>query len=115
MTKYFIVTLNFKNNELILTPYNDTENTFETFGFNINFDSSKIYVSKLFIGLDAQKSGLLLNDEIISINNKQLNNFSNCDSYFNIYKILRTEKEITVKIKRGEEQKEFQISKQKPF
>ena len=115
LTKYFIVTLNFKDEELILTPYNNAENSFETFGFNINSDTNKIYVSKIFNGLNAQKAGLLLNDEVISINGKQLSSFSNCDRYFYVKNILNTEKEITIQIKRGQEQKEFQITKQKPF
>ena len=115
LTKYFIVTLNFKDEELILTPYDDTEYSFETFGFNINLDTNKIYVSKIFNGLNAQKVGLLLNDELISINGKQLSSFSNCDRYFNVNNILRSEKEIIIQIKRGGEQKEFQIIKQKPF
>jgi predicted aspartyl protease len=115
LTKYFIVTLNFKDEELILTPYADTENNFETFGFSINLDSNKIYISKLFSGHNAQKVGLLLNDEIIGINGKPLNELSNCDSYFNVNYILRNEKEILLQIKRGEEKREFRIVKQKPF
>lgn len=115
LTKYYIVTLNFKDEELILTPYTDTENSFETFGFNINLDSNKIYVSKLFNGLNAQSAGLLLNDEIININGKQLSGLSLCDKYFNMNNILRTEKEILIQVKRGEAQKEFRIVKQNPF
>ncbi len=115
LAKYFIVTLNLKDKELILTPYADFENSFETFGFNINMDSNKLYVSKLFNNLNAQQAGLALNDEIISINNKQLSTLSNCDRYFAVNKILKTEKEVLLSIKRGEEQKEFRIAKQKPF
>jgi len=116
LTKYFIVTLNFKDKELILTPFTDTENSYETFGFNINLDSSKIYVSKLFKELNAQKEGLLLFDEIIAVNGKQLNNLAAlCDRYFYVNNILRTEKEILLKIKRGSEDKEFLIERQKPF
>jgi C-terminal processing protease CtpA/Prc len=115
LTKFFIVTLNFRDKELILTPYADVENSFETFGFNINLDSNKIYVSKLFNNLNAQKSGLELNDEIININNKELSDFSICDRYFNVNRILKTEKEIFLRVKRGEDQKEFRIAKQKPF
>jgi hypothetical protein len=115
LTKFFIVTLNFKDKELILTPYADVENSFETFGFNINLDSNKIYVNKLFNGLNAQKIGLLLNDEIINVNGKQLNEFSLCERYFYLNKILRTEKEILIQVRRGEVQKEFRIENQKPF
>ncbi|MCU0354009.1 MAG: PDZ domain-containing protein [Cytophagales bacterium] len=115
LTKYFIVTLNFKDKELILTPYSENESSFETFGFSINLDSNKIYVSKIFDGLSAQKVGLLLNDEIIGINGKQLSGFSNCDRYFNVNNFLKTEKEILLQVKRGEKQMDFRIVKQKPF
>jgi C-terminal processing protease CtpA/Prc len=115
LTKYFIVTLNFKDKELILTPFADTENSFQTFGFNINIDSNKIYVSKLFNELNTQKAGLLLFDEIIAINGKQLNELPLCDRYFYVNNIIRTEKEMLLKIKRGEEQREFRLAKQKPF
>ena len=115
LTRYFIVTLNFKDKELILTPYIETEKSFETFGFNVNLDSSKIYVNKLFNNLNAQKIGLLLYDEIITINDKQLNELSLCERYFYINSILRTENEILLQIRRGEEKKEFRVIKQKPF
>lgn len=115
LAKYFIITLNFKDKELILTPYADIVNSYETFGFNINLDSNKIYVSKLFNNLNAQKSGLELNDEIININNKELSDFSICDRYFNVNRILKTEKEIFLRVKRGEDRKEFRIAKEKPF
>ena len=116
LAKYFIVTLNFKDRELILTPYDEVESSYETFGFNINLDSSKIYVSKLFKELNAQKEGLLLFDEVIAVNGKQLNNLAAlCDRYFYVNNILRTEKEILLKIKRGSVDKEFLIERQKPF
>ncbi len=115
LTKYFIVTLNFKDKELILTPFADSESSFETFGFSINLDSNKIYVSKLFNGLNAQKSGLMLNDEIINVNEKQLSEFSLCERYFHLNNILKTEKEIVLQVKRGGEQKEFRIARQNPF
>ena len=112
LTKYFIVTLNFKEKELILTPYNNISYNFETFGFNTNIDKSKMYVSKLFSGLDAEKVGLMINDEIVNVNGKQLSDFSLCDRYFYFNNILKFEKRILIQIKRGEEQKEFQIQKQ---
>lgn len=115
LLKYFIMTLNFKDNELILSPYNDTKADFETFGFNINLNDDKIYISKIFTGLNAQKAGLLVNDEIISINGKLGSGISNCENYFQYNSILKTEKEITIQIKRGEEQKEFRLLKNTPF
>lgn len=115
LAKYFIITLNFKDNELILTPYDQTEYSFETFGFSVNADTSKIYVNKIFDGLNAQKAGLELNDELISINGKVLGSLSYCDQYFVVNNLLTTEQEVTVVVKRGEQQKEFRIAKQKPF
>lgn len=115
LTKYFVITLNLKDKELILTPYNDTESSFRTFGFGINLDTNKIYVATIYTELNAQKAGLLLFDEIIAFNGKQLNEPPLCDRYFYVNNILKTEQVILLKIKRGEEQKEFRIERQKPF
>jgi predicted aspartyl protease len=115
LTKYFIVTLNFKDKELVLTPYNDNENNFETFGFSVNISDSKLYINTIFNGLNAQKNGLLINDELISINGILLSNISVCDSYFLVNEILHNAREILLEIKRGEERKELRILKEKPF
>lgn len=115
LAKYFIVTLNFKESEIILTPYNNTEGDFETFGFGINIDNDKVYISKIFTGLNAQNVGILLDDEIISINGKQLADLSVCKGYFEANSLMKTEKEINLQIKRGQQLMNFQISKQKPF
>jgi len=115
LTKYFIVTLDFKNKNLILTTYANTETEYETFGFSTNILNNKVYVSKLFNNLPAQKTGLLLNDLIVSINDKPIEELKICDAYFLINNSLKLEKEIRLKIKRNDDYKEFQITKQKPF
>jgi predicted aspartyl protease len=115
LAKYFIITLNFKNKELILTPYHDNENGFETFGFNINMDTNIIYISKIFMGLNAQKAGLLQSDALVSINGQTFNGLSICDRYFAFNNLLRKEEEITIQVKRGEGSKAFTFAKQRPF
>ena len=115
LTKYFIVTLDFKNKNLILTPYTNTETEYETFGFSTNILNNKVYVNKLFNNLPAQKTGLQLNDLIVSINDKPIEELKICDAYFLINNSLKSEKEIRLKIKRNDDYKEFQITKQKPF
>jgi len=116
LTKYFIVTLDFKNKNLFLTPYPNTEEAeYETFGFSTNILIDKVYVNKLFNGLPAQETGLQLNDEIVSINDKPIEELKICDTYFLINNLLKSEKEITLKVKRNNEFKDFHITKQKPF
>lgn len=115
LTKYFIVTLNFKDKELILTPYNDSLSGFATFGFNVNIDDKKIYVSKIFNDLDVQKSGLRVNDELLSINETDLTFLSICDRYFFVNNILKNATETNLKVRRETEVREIKVIRQKPF
>lgn len=115
LAKYFIITLDFRNETLILTPYNDTTQRFETFGFSVNMDTNHVYISKIFNGLSAYQAGLLVNDVLIGINGKQLSSLSTCAGYFYINKLLDSEKEITIQIRRGELLKEVRLVKQSPF
>lgn len=115
LAQYFIITLNFRDKELILTPYPDATNHFETFGFSINTDGKKIYISSLFNNFPAQQMGLALNDELRAVNGIQLSNDSPCDGYFYVNNLLKNEDDVTLIIQRGEVQKEFKLHKQKPF
>src|SRR5690606_30757503 len=90
LTKYFIITLNFPEKELYLTPIPqaDPSEAVKTFGFDLNRNGNNIYVSKLFGGLSADKAGLKLNDIVLSVNGKNLNDYSYCDFYFFIKDLL---------------------------
>jgi len=104
-----MITLNFKDKELILTEYNNTSEDFETSGFSVNIDSSKLYVSKIYSGLNAQKADLRINDEIVTINGNSLIGLAPCQQYFSFNNIVKSERELIVQVKRDGELKAFRI------
>ncbi len=113
LTEHFIVTLNFKEKELYLTPIQKAEKieSKKSFGFDLNKKDNNIYVSKIFKNLSADKAGLKLNDIIISINEKELNENSYCDFYDYTRALLRGNKTIKLKIKRENETHDIEIIK----
>lgn len=113
LTEHFIVTLNFKEKELYLTPIRKTEkvNSKKSFGFDLNKKENGIYVSKIFKNLSADKTGLKLNDIVISINGKDLNEKSYCDSYNFTRKLLKGSETIVLQIKRENKIHEVEILK----
>ncbi|MEM7800352.1 MAG: aspartyl protease family protein [Chloroflexota bacterium] len=79
---YFIVTLNFPNNELLLYPLDsNNEEEKSSFGFDLNKNDNSMYVSKLFLGQSAEQAGLKLNDQVISINNREFLEVPYCEFY----------------------------------
>jgi hypothetical protein len=112
LSKYFIVTLNFKNSELLLTPVEQiTDEAFRTFGFDLNAKDGKIYVSSLYKNQSADKSGLRLNDEVIKINGQSPDTSNYCDFYFLVRELTRSDKEIKIEVKRNKEVAEITIYK----
>jgi predicted aspartyl protease len=112
ISKYFLVTLNFKDKELILTPIKrETTETFRSFGFDLNSKDGKIYISRLYKNHTAEQAGLLLNDEVTKINGDIFNEMDYCTFYFSIRELFQSDKEIRIEVKRGNELKEFIIAK----
>lgn len=113
LTEHFIVTLNFKEKELYLTPLNknDEIDSQKSFGFDLNKKENTIYVSKIFKGLSAEKAGLKLNDVVIAMNDKEFNKSPYCEFYDYIRESLRKEKTIRLKIKRENKIENIEIVK----
>lgn len=105
LTKYFIVTLNFRDRELYLTPIAEAHlpDPVSTFGFDLNRSEQGIYVSKLFKGLSADQAGLRLNDTILSVNDDALDGYSYCDFYLHIKRLFNEADEIRLGVKRENE------------
>lgn len=119
ITKYFIVTLNFEEKELYLTPIKTTQEQQEkeqsTFGFSLNRNEQNVYVSKIFEGGSAEKSGLRLNDIILSVNAKDFANVGYCDFYDYFRGLLDKDEDIVLVVKRNESQETIRIEKKKLF
>ncbi|GAA4271852.1 PDZ domain-containing protein [Aquimarina gracilis] len=117
IAKYFIVTLNFEEKELFLTPIEKKEEVQpkSSFGFDLNRNENNVYVSKIFKGLSADKKGLKLNDVVISINDKMVNQGTYCDFYNGTKELLKADEPIRLKVKRGNELLNIEIIKSKLF
>ncbi|WP_282088856.1 PDZ domain-containing protein [Aquimarina algiphila] len=117
ITKHFIVTLNFKDQELLLTPIENTEklSSKKSFGFDLNRNDNNVYVSKIFKDFSAEKAGLKLNDIVISINNKDITKSSYCDFYDYTKEILRGDEAIRLTIKRENVLQNIQVIKSNIF
>lgn len=75
-----IVTLNFPQNELYLAPIPDLipKEGWTSFGFTMEHIAGKMVVASIFSGLPAQKAGLNVDEEILSINQQPINCTSMC-------------------------------------
>lgn len=113
ITDHFIVTLNFKEKELYLTPIQKTKSVpfQKSFGFDLNKKENTIYVSKMYKNQSADQSGLKLNDIVVSINGKDLSEKSYCDFYDATRAILKSDEAIVLQIKRENKIQEIKIVK----
>ncbi|ASK28931.1 hypothetical protein CEY12_01860 [Chryseobacterium sp. T16E-39] len=114
LSKYFIITINSRDNELILTPYteNFTIEPLRSFGFDINLKNKKLYVSKLYEKMSAEKEGLNYDDVLISYNGNKLNEETVCEDFFKFKEALRSTEKIQIEVLRNGTLKSFNLIKQ---
>ncbi len=115
--KDFIVTLNFKDNELYFSKISETTTTdgWNFFGLNIEYKKEKLLVTAIFSGLPAQKAGLNIGDEILTINQQPFtcNNF--CDCKLLTDSILQKNSNIILSVKINNSIKQIKLSKEKIY
>ena len=117
ITKYFILTLNFEEKELFLTPIEKENNTEvkTSYGFDLNRHENKTYVSRIYKNLSADQEGLKLNDVILSINDQELTDNSYCEFYDDKHELLEGNQNIRLKIKRGNKIISIEVTKSALF
>jgi hypothetical protein len=112
LASYFIVTLNFKERELLLTPMKEfPQQTFQTFGINMNRDEKSIYISKIYKGLDGDKKGIQLRDQVVSVNGIPTDSLNLCDSFFKFQRMLKESNSVHIKVKRDDTERDFNLRK----
>jgi len=66
---HYYTCLDWKNNQLYLQPYSNIDKTRKpSFGFSIDMDDDKLFVTKVYENSPASKAGMKLNDRIVKIN-----------------------------------------------
>lgn len=115
--KDFIITLNFKDNELYLSQIAQTKpmDGWNSFGLNIEYKSNKLVVTTIFSGLAGQKSGLNVGDEIVAIDQQPVSCNSFCDCKLLIDNILRNNSAITLTVKIDGGTKQIKLNKEKVY
>lgn len=112
LARYFIVTLNFKEKELILTPFSETPiDQFNSFGVDMNMNGKDIYISRLYKGLSGDVNGIKLNDTLVSVDKLSVDTANLCDSFFKIRDMLYKADSLNMKVKRDNEEMEFKLKK----
>lgn len=115
--KDFIITLNFKDNELYLTPIanSKTINGWSSFGLNIEHKANKMVVASIFSGLPAQKTGLNVGDEIIAINQQPITCDNFCECKLMIDSVIQNNLTITFTVKNSNNIYEVKLTKEKIY
>ncbi|WP_373739101.1 hypothetical protein [Kaistella sp.] len=101
--------LDWKTNTLHLKPIIQPETTLKSFGFSYRFINNKAVISLIFRDKNIP---LEMNDEIVSINDISLDNLhteDSCKYYLNT--IEKELSKITIRIRRGNEIKVFDLEK----
>lgn len=115
--KDFIITLNFKDNELYLSQIAQTKTMdgWNSFGLNIEYKSNKLVVTTIFSGLAGQKLGLNVGDKILAIDQQPVSCNSFCDCKLLIDNILRNNSALTLTVKIDGGTKQIKLNKEKVY
>lgn len=113
--KNFIITLNFKEGELYLSSIPETRDGWSSFGFNIEYKTGKLAITTIFNGLPAQKVGLNVGDEIVTINQQAINCDNFCDCKLIIDNLFQNNSDITIGVKNDKTIKQIRLIKEKIY
>jgi hypothetical protein len=115
--KDYVVTLNFRENELYLTPMSDTQTMdgWNSFGLNMEYKADKLVVTTIFNGLPAQIGGVNVNDEILTVNEQPVSCYNYCDCKMTIDHLLQSNSIITLGIKNGDTIRQVRLTKEKIY
>lgn len=114
LARYFIVTLNFREKELFLTPFSKTPiDQFNSFGIDLNVNDKDIYISRLYQGLSGEVNGIKLMDRLVSVNQLNVDSANLCNSFFKIRELLYQADSLNMKVRRNNLEIEFNLKKEK--
>lgn len=115
--KSYIVTLNFKSNELYLSPIagNTTSDGWTSFGMNMEYKNNRLSVTAIFNGLAAQQAGIQLGDEILAINGQVITckNFCACKQILD--QTIQNSASLTLRVNNKQGSRDITLQKEKVF
>ncbi len=113
--QYYDLILNLKDNEIYLSPIPGKEfsQEFTTSGLGFDFKEGQLIVGTLTQNGPAEKAGLMLNDIVISINNRDSHFKDYCDFAAARSELQTGADTLTLKVKRNGEEKIFSFKKEK--
>jgi len=115
--KNYVVTLNFKENELFLLPIreNPMEEGWSSFGFSMDYKDGKAVVSTLYKGLAAERGGLQLDDQVVAIDGKPIECGNECDCRKRLAEALNGKEVLKLSVVRNTVRLEMEVRKEKVF
>lgn len=115
--KGFIVTLNFKDNELYLSPVPDpkAKEGWHSFGFKPEYKNGKIVITSIYEGMSAQEAGLEINDEITAMDDQPLACNSYCDCKPFLDSLLQNNSSLRLEVKGSSGIKKVVLTKEKVY
>ncbi|MEZ0005196.1 putative aspartyl protease [Flavobacterium sp. 28YEA47A] len=113
--KDFIVTLNFKDDEIYFLPIETADEGWMTYGFTMKYDNGKTKIATLLKGFAAEKAGLHIDDIIEEINSKKIDcqDFCECKKHYSI--LLEGKSEVVLTVIKGGKTQQITLTKQKIF
>lgn len=117
LIKDYILTLNFKDSELYISPIRPDGLTtgWESFGMTLGYKDGAVVVKTLDKGLSAEKAGLQLNDKVVEIDNQKIAVQTECDFMTYFKELLSSKTSLDLTILRGDKTLQVTIAKEKVF
>jgi len=112
--KNYRLILNWNENKIYMVKIADSKNTkYESFGIGLRYINNKPTIAKIFKNTAAEKSGVLVNDQIIALDGKNTSNFTEAEACFNSFNSILTGKSvISITVLREGKKLDFQLKKQ---
>lgn len=113
--KNFIVTLDWLENKIYLTPIEgrDLKQNIRTFGFSYGYEDGAIRVESIYEGSEAEKSGIKIGDRIYSINDHDVEELSDTQvkkfRYGNLKFSKEEDENITIEVLIGGQRKKIKL------
>lgn len=116
MIRDHVITLNFPENEMYLSPIADqAEQGWSSFGFSVEQDGGKLIVGTLYSGLVGERQGLKLRDEILAVDGKVVSCQDTCACRELARSLLLGKESISLTIVRDGQKMEIAVKREKVF